>query len=217
MTHMDMMFQDHMLVAPLLQAEIARRCRAGQFPDEPTTVANDLGLLHLPNGHSTRVWLCHAADCVLLDDLGQIVLITRLHNPGRGKRALPGGLLDEVAGIGVEPSRLAALREATEETGISPDILAQADIKQLGHRRHERPFDIRRAWNNLPGTPVRKDELFTVSTLGFRVKINGDLKQVPLKAGDDATAVNVVPAAQIRAEDLAVPDHLDMIQAALNV
>jgi len=217
MNNMDALFKDHMLAAPQLQAEIARRCRAGQFPDEPTEVANDLGLLHLPNGHSARVWLCHAADCVLLDDLGQTVLITRLHNPGRGKRALPGGLLDKMAGGGIELSRLAALREAIEETGISPDILADADVRQLGHRRHERPFDIRRAWNNLPGTPVQKDELFTVSTLGFRVRISGDLKQVTLTAGDDATAVNVVPAALVTSEELAVPDHLDMIHDALNV
>jgi ADP-ribose pyrophosphatase YjhB (NUDIX family) len=217
MSSMHTLFQDHMLVAPQLQAEIAARCRAGQFPDEPTAVANDLGLLHLPDGHSIRVWLCHAADCILLDDLWQTVLITRLHNPGKGKFALPGGLLDEAANGRLESSRIAALREATEETGISPTALAQADIRQLGHRRHERPFDIRRAWNNLPGTPVQKGEVFTVSTLAFRVKLRGDLKQMLLKAGDDATAVDVVPAAEIKAEDLAVPDHFDMIREALNV
>ena len=217
MNNMDALFQDHMLVAPQLQGEIARRCRAGHFPDEPTTVANDLGLLQLPDGGVTKVWLCHAADCVLLDDLGHTVLITRLHNPGKGKRALPGGLLDEMPDGRLESSRQAALREAAEETGISPKILALADIKQIGHRRYERPFDIRRAWNNLPGTPIKKGELFTVSTLGFRVRIRGDLTRIPLNAGDDATAVNVVMASKIKPEDFAVPDHLDMIREALNV
>ncbi|MGE4483061.1 NUDIX domain-containing protein [Acidocella sp.] len=210
-------FQDHMLVSTPLQTEIAHRCRAGRFPDEPTAVANDLGLLELPGGHVTRVWLCHAADCVLLDDLGQIVLITRRHAPGQGKQALPGGLLDSDGAKGVEQSRLAALREATEETGISSILLAKAEITQLGHRRHERPFDIRRAWNNLPGTPVRKDELFTVSTLGFRVKIHGDLHSIPLEAGDDATAITIRRARDVGADELAVPDHYDMIRAALDV
>lgn len=214
---METLFQDHMLVAPQLREDITRRCRAGRFPDEPATVANDLGLLQLPDGSTTRVWLCHAADSVLIDDLGQIVLITRLHNPGKGKRALPGGLLDEMPNGRLESSLQAALREACEETGIAPEILAQADIKQIGHRLHERPFDIRRAWNNLPGTPVRKGEVFTVSTLGFRVHVRGNLACVPLKAGDDATGVSVVIAASIKADDLAVPDHLGMIRDALNV
>ncbi len=214
---MDTLFRDHMLIDPQLQAEVARRCRKGAFPDEPTRVANDLGLLYLPDDHVTRIWLCHAADAVLLDDLRQVVLITRLHNPGRGKLALPGGLLDEMPGGLVELSRHAALREAMEETGIPEECLRNAEITQLGHRLHERPFDIRRAWNNLPGTPVRQGELFTVSTLGFRVRLKGDLRQAGLKAGDDATAINIVSATQINASDLAVPDHLDMIRQALDV
>lgn len=190
---------------------------SGAIPDEPTEIANDLGLIDLPDGQSIRVWLCHAADCVLLDDLGQTALITRLHNPGKGKLALPGGLLDKTPEGLPELSRLAALREAIEETGISAAILTQADIRQIGHRRHERPFDVRRAWNDLPGTPVQKNEIFTVSTLGFRVKIYGDLARVAFNAGDDATAVSVVPAATIKAGELAVPDHIEMIREALNV
>ena len=213
---MSPIFQDHMLVDPCLQAEIARRCQDGHFPDEPKAVANDLGLIELPDGQHIRTWLCHAADAVLLDDLGQILLITRLHDPGRGKRALPGGLLDRLPG-GIETSRHAALREAMEETGISAEILTQAEVTQLGHRCHVRPFDIRQAWNNLPGTPVRKHELFTVSTLAFRVKLQGDLRYMPLRAGDDATSLNIVPAKQVTREELAVPDHLDMIRNALHV
>lgn len=208
--------QNNMLVDPLLQTEIARRCRNGDFPDEPASVANDLGMLDLPNGQTIRVWLCHAADAVLLDDYGQTLLITRLHNPGQGKRALPGGLLDMIPG-GVESSRHAALREVTEETGIPAEILAQAAVTQLGRRRHVRPFDIRQAWNNLPGTPVQKNDLFTVSTLAFRVKLPGNLQNLALQAGDDATAVTIIPARQISLTELAVPDHLEMIHAALNV
>lgn len=213
---MDELFQDHTLHAPELQAEIVRRCREGHFPDEPNAVANDLGLLRLPDGSDVQIWLCHAADAMLLDDLGQTLLITRLHNPGRGKQALPGGLLDEVNGK-LERSEDAALREANEETGISAALLAQARVTQLGHRRHERPFDIRRAWNNLPGTPVRMNELFTVSTLAFLVRIPGDLRSIALRAGDDATALEIIHAADVQAERLAVPDHLEMIRDGLAV
>ncbi len=206
--------RDHMLILPELQAEIVARCIAGNFGDEPRLAAQPLGDVALPDGRKKPVWLCHAADAVLLDDHGQTVLITRLHNPGRGKQAIPGGLLDEIDGQ-VESSRAAALREAMEETGISAEVLAGAEISQLGPRRYARPFDIRSAWNNLPGTPIQKGDFFTVSTMGFRIKIAGDLRDVALLAGDDATAVHVVEIAGLAPEQFAVPDHIDMIREAL--
>lgn len=209
----DELFIDHTLADPALQAEIMRRCAALPALDEPSEVANDLGLVELPDGSSLRAWLVHAADAVLLDEFGQTVLITRLHNPGRGKLALPGGMLDTTP-LGLEPSRTAALREATEETGIDPALLAQAKVTQLGTRRYVRPFDIRRAWNNLPGTPVQKGELFSVSTLGFRVTLKGNLHDYALKAGDDATAVTILSTQDVTALQLAVPDHLELLHAA---
>jgi 8-oxo-dGTP pyrophosphatase MutT (NUDIX family) len=114
----------------------------------------------------------------------------------------------------VETSRAAALREAQEEAGISPALLAQARISQIGHRLYNRPFDIRCAWNNLPHTDIRLGELFLISTLGFRVKLPGNLRAVALEAGDDAGAVGVVEIASLRVEQFAVPDHLAMILAA---
>ncbi len=206
--------RDHMLILPGLQAEIVSRCLAGNFGDEPGQAAHDLGGITLPDGGERPVWLVHAADAVLLDDSGQTVLITRLHNPGRGKQALPGGLLDVVNGQ-VETSRAAALREAMEETGISAAVLASANVTQLGHRRYARPFDIRCAWRGLKDLPVREGDFFTVSTLGFRIKIAGDLRDVALLAGDDATAVHVVPATAVALDQLAVPDHIEMIREAL--
>ena len=205
--------RDFMLILPELQAEIVARCVAGNFGDEPSHAAHALGDMKLPDGTKKPVWLTHAADAVLLDDCGQTVLITRLHNPGRGKQAVPGGLLDMVEGR-VESSRAAALREAMEETGVSAAVLAGAAISQIGHRRFARPFDIRSAWNDLAGLPVRKGDFFTVSTLGFRIKIVGDLRDVALRAGDDATAVHVVKIAGLTAEQFAVPDHIEMIREA---
>jgi 8-oxo-dGTP pyrophosphatase MutT (NUDIX family) len=204
---------DHMLILPELQADIVARCLAGNFGDEPSQAAHPLGDIQLPDGSRKPVWLCHAADAVLLDDCGQTVLITRLHNPGRGKQAIPGGLLDVVDGR-VELSRTAALREAMEETGISAAVLAGAQIRQIGHRRFARPFDIRCAWNDLSGLPVRKGDFFTVSTLGFAIRIAGDLRDVALLAGDDATAVHVLKIAALTPAQFAVPDHIEMVREA---
>ncbi len=205
--------KDHMLVDPALKAEIVARCVAGKFGDEPSHAVHALGSITLPDGTQRRVHLRHAADAVLLDDHGHVALITRIHNPGRGKLAVPGGFIDEVDGK-VETSRTAALREAMEETGISPDALAQAEVRQIGHRIFDRPFDVRCAWNNLPGTDIRIGEFFTVSTLGFRVKLHGNLRGMHLQAGDDAGAVQVFEIAALRREQFAVPDHLDLILAA---
>jgi ADP-ribose pyrophosphatase YjhB (NUDIX family) len=205
--------REHMLTDPGLRAEIAARAVAGHFGDEPGDVAHALGEVALPDGTSRRAHIRHAADAVLLDDHGQVALITRLENPGRGKLAVPGGFLDPALG-GVESSRAAALREAVEETGISLALLAQAQVSQIGHRLYNRPFDIRSAWNNLPHTDIRLGELFLISTLGFRVKLPGDLRHVKLQAGDDAGAVGVFEIARLAREQFAVPDHLDMILAA---
>lgn len=208
------LFIDHMLADKNVQAQIMARCQAIHVPDDPASVANDLGLLDLPNRTRTRVWMVHAADTVLLDEHDQVALITRLHNPGRGKLALPGGLLD-ITKEGLESSLTAALREAIEETSISSQLLLKANITKLGHRRTVRPFDIRQAWNNLPGTPVRKGELFTVSTLGFCARLAGNLREIPLQAGDDAGSVEILQATDISQESLAVPDHLAFIHAAI--
>jgi ADP-ribose pyrophosphatase YjhB (NUDIX family) len=206
---------DHMLTDPALQAEIVARCVAGNFGDEPDAVAHALGEVILSDGTRRRAHIRHAADAVLLDGFGQTVLITRLQNPGRGKLAVPGGFMDPV-GDGVESSLTAALREAVEETGISPDTLTQAEISQIGHRMYNRPFDIRSAWNNVPYTDIRVGEFFLISTLGFRVKLRGDLRDFCLQAGDDAGAVGVFEIASLTREQFAVPDHLDMILAARN-
>jgi 8-oxo-dGTP pyrophosphatase MutT (NUDIX family) len=206
--------RDFMLTDPVLCAELTARTIAGRFGDDPAQATHELGLLALPDGTSRRAFAVHAADAVLLDDLGQVLLITRLHNPGKGKQALPGGLLDDLAGGVVERSLDAARREAAEETGIAPEVLARAHITQLGHRRFNRPFDVRAAYNNFPGRPIKLGEFFTVSTLGFCLRLPGDLRDVALKAGDDATSVLVRPVAALLPGDFAVPDHLEMILAA---
>jgi ADP-ribose pyrophosphatase YjhB (NUDIX family) len=205
---------DHMIVDPALQAAIIGRVLAQNFGDAPDQAAHDLGMIALPDGGSAKLFARHAADAVLLDDRDQVVLITRRHNPGQGKLALPGGFLDDVDGV-VEDGLTAALREAVEETGISALLRTWSTTYAAGPRRFDRGFDIRVAWNDIAGTAIKKGDFFTVSTQGFGVHVPGDLAALPLKAGDDAAAVHVARIADLREPMFAVPDHFSIIQDAL--
>jgi ADP-ribose pyrophosphatase YjhB (NUDIX family) len=211
------LIEDDMLIDPSLQKEIIGRAIDGNFGDKPDRAVHSLGSVKMPDGREVRVHLRHAADAVLLDDFGQVVLITRKHNPGAGLKALPGGFLDPVHRIGgamvAEEAATAALREATEETGISKRLLGRAQIVPLGHRSFNRPFDIRVAWGDMPGTDIKKGDFFAVSTQAFCVKTQ-DLSRVSLKAGDDAKAVLVATISSLTPEEFGVADHLAMIRAA---
>lgn len=212
--------KDHMLVDPVLQQEILRRAQAGNFGfGQPSQPLNALGSITMPDGRQVSVYLRHAVDPVLLDDLGNIVLITRRHSPGAGLEALPGGFIDSVrnrdGSVVVEQAERAALREAMEETGIDKNILAMAKVTPVGKRSYNRPFDIREAWHDIPDTPIKKGDLFAVSTQAFWMRIKGDLSKIALQAMDDASKLRVEKVAALRPEQFAVPDHLPMIKQAV--
>lgn len=59
-----------------------------------------------------------AADCVVFDRQGRLLLIRRKNPPFQGQYALPGGFVDYG-----ERMETAALRELREETGIDGKIL----------------------------------------------------------------------------------------------
>jgi ADP-ribose pyrophosphatase YjhB (NUDIX family) len=210
--------KDNMLIDPSIQKEIIRRAVAGAFGDNPNQAVHSLGSVKMPDGREVAVHLRHAADAVLLDDFGHVVLITRKHNPGAGLKALPGGFMDPTHRIDgtvvAEKAATAALREATEETGISKRLLEGAQIISLGQRSYDRPFDIRAAWGDMPGTDIKKGDFFAVSTQGFCVKTPQDLSQVSLKAGDDAKHVVVAKISSLTPDEFGIADHLAMIQAA---
>ena len=105
--------KDNMLIDPSLQNEIIRRAVDGNFGDNPDQAVHYLGTVRTPDGRDVGVHLRHAADAVLLDDLGHVVLVTRKHNPGAGLKALPGGFLDPVPGIGGATVAENALSAAT--------------------------------------------------------------------------------------------------------
>ena len=133
--------KDNMLIDPSIQQDIIRRAVDGNLGDNPSQAVHSLGTVKTPDGRDVAVHVRHAADAVLVDDFGHVVLITRRHNPGAGLKALPGGFMDPVPGIGgatvAENSVTAALREATEETGISKQLLEGAHILPVGHRSYE--------------------------------------------------------------------------------
>jgi 8-oxo-dGTP pyrophosphatase MutT (NUDIX family) len=187
--------KDNMLIAPSMQKEIIRRAVAGNFGDNPNQAVYSLGTVKTPDGREVPVHLRHAADAVLLDDLGHIVLITRKHNPGAGLKALPGGFMDPVQGSGgaiiAENAVTAALREALEETGIRQQLLEGAHVVPVGHRSYDRPFDIRVAWRDMPGTDIKKGEFFAVSTqayFGPKLMYGPELRESRLRGGESELA-----------------------------
>jgi 8-oxo-dGTP pyrophosphatase MutT (NUDIX family) len=210
--------KDNMLIDPSLQQEIIRRAVDGNFGNNPTRAVQSLGAIKMPDGTEVHVHLRHAADAIILDDFGNIVLVTRKHNPGAGLDALPGGFLDPVHGNGgatiAENAVTAALREAVEETGIGKQLLEAAKVSPIGNRSYDRPFDIRVAWQDMLGTDIKKGDFFAVSTQAFRVKTTQDLSQISLKAGDDAKGVHVARISGLTTDQFGIADHLPMILAA---
>jgi ADP-ribose pyrophosphatase YjhB (NUDIX family) len=208
----------NLLVDPSLQQEIIKRAVDGNFGNTPNQAVHSLGTLKTPDGREVPVHLRHAADAVILDNFGHVVLITRRHDPGAGLDALPGGFLDPVPGIGgtivAEKPITAALREAVEETGINKQLLERARVVPVGNRSYDRPFEIRMAWGDMEGTDIKKGDLFAVSTQAFSVKTTQDLSQVTLEAGDDAKGVHVARISSLTPGQFGVADHLPMILAA---
>jgi 8-oxo-dGTP pyrophosphatase MutT (NUDIX family) len=202
--------RDHLIIDPALRSAIIARVLRDHNPDPIVGPAEYLGPFTLPDGKIVQLTLRHAADAILLDDLGQTILITRLNNPGIGKLAVPGGFID-----GDETAEAAARREAIEETGISPQLLATAKTLAVMPRLYNRPGDIRIAWNNLPGTEIKKGDIMMVPTQGVCLKLPGDFTKIPLQAGDDAGAVQVAKISQLTQAQFGVGDHLPMLQAAL--
>src|SRR5918912_4584770 len=73
---------------------------------------------------------------VIFDDVGRLLLVRRVHEPGRGRWSVPGGRVE--AG---ETDADAVIREVAEETGLVVEI-----IQLLGNVQRNAPggaiFDI---------------------------------------------------------------------------
>lgn len=137
---------------------------------------------------STKKIIKRAADAVILDGSGNVVLIRRRYPPFRGQLALPGGIMEEG-----ETPRETLIREVKEETNLK--ILIE---KEIG---------IYDAEGRDPRGPV-------IST-AFLCSIAGDIGQFKLKGGDDAITANFVSISELKEKDLAF-DHEAILQDGLN-
>lgn len=193
------------------RAEIAVRAKNLGITGSPDKAAHALGSITLANGQTVNAFVVHAVDAIITDGTS-IVMINRDHEPGKGKPALPGGLIDPTQG-GVETAFAAAAREAEEEAGAK---LNPATGKLIGTRNMDRPFDIRIAMNDsLEKYGIKKGDAFMVSTQAVQFNV-ADLGSLNLTAGDDAEpgSVRRVPISGITREMMGVQDHFDMIAQA---
>jgi ADP-ribose pyrophosphatase YjhB (NUDIX family) len=206
--------KDHILVDKDLQNEILARVIGRNLGDDPDQPAHLLGMIRLMPCHPpVNVYARHAADPVIIDDAGHVVLITRSKAPHAGRLALPGGFMDAVL-AGVETAREAAMREAVEETCIDQALLRMANVKEIGSRLYDRPDDIRQAWRDIPGTTIKRGDIFAVSTRGVCIHVKEDLTKVSLKAADDAAGVGVFQISALTPAMVPSRDHLKMIRLA---
>ena len=118
-------------------------------------------------------------------------------------------------GGGVESGIRAAAREAMEEVGID---LGQAHSILIGSRNMDRPFDVRVAANDglKEKCGIESGDIFMVSTQAVRFDVP-DLAHTSLTAGDDAApgSARRVRIHSVTRDAVGVPDHFDMIMAAV--
>ena len=197
------------------RAVIVARAKALGITGAPEKAAHALGPVTLADGRTVAAYVVHAVDAIITDGT-YIVMIDRVYDPGKGKPALPGGLIDPLPDGTVETPVRAAAREAMEEAGIT-----LGDGRPVGPRNMDRPFDIRGANETTPNYDlgkkygIRHGDVFMVSTQAVRFDVP-NLTRIPLTGGDDAMpgTARLVARRDISRATVGIPDHADMIAAA---
>ena len=193
--------------------EIVRRAKELGITSSPDKASNALGIITLADGKLVNAYVVHAVDAIITDGI-ELVMINRLHDPGRGKPALPGGLIDPTKDGGVESAIQAASREAAEEAGVD---LSKAKATLIGTRNMNRPFDVRVATSNglEEKYGIKEGDIFMVSTQAVRFEAP-DLAHTKLTAGDDALpgTARRIKIKSLSKDSLGIPDHFDMIKQA---
>ena len=193
--------------------EIVGRAQQLGITGTPEKACHPLGDITLADGRTVTAHVLHAVDPIISDG-DEIVMINRKHDPGMGRPALPGGMIDPTRGGGIESAVQAAAREAAEETGSD---LAKAKATLIGTRNMNRPFDVRVATSDELEEKygIKKGDIFMVSTQAVRFDVP-DLKQTKLVAGDDALpgTARRVKISSLTRDSVGIPDHYDMIVQA---
>ena len=191
--------------------QIAERAEALNITGDPDKAAHALGPITLADGRIVNAHVVHAVDPIITDGK-TVVMINRSRDPGAGKPALPGGLIDPSKGGGVESAIQAAAREALEEVGVE-----LGEGIRIGTRNMHRPYDVRVALGDdlKEKYGIADGDIFMVSTQGIRFDI-ADLSQTNLIAGDDALpgSARRVEINRISRDTVGIPDHADMIHQA---
>lgn len=197
------------------RTEIVTRAKGLGIKGDPDRAAHPLGMMVLADGREVCAHVVHAIDPVITDGVN-VVMIDRMNDPGRGKPALPGGFIDP-AGSGVESGVQAAMREANEEAGVDLKSFS-ASAALVGDRNMDRPHDVRvaRGHGLEKKYGIREGDIFMVSTQAVLFRVP-DLNAISLVAGDDAVpgSARCVRIGGLTPENIASPDHLDMIKDAL--
>jgi len=87
--------KDNMLIDPSMAERDHQKSRGRECLETTLTRLFHFlfGTLKAPDGREVGVHLRHAADAVLLDDFGNVVLVTRKYNPGAGLKRCPAVFL----------------------------------------------------------------------------------------------------------------------------
>lgn len=213
-----MYVHEGMVYDPAVQnAVVALATQATAGRAGPAAATERLGTVATPEGNVT-VHLKHAADMVVMDLLGNVVLVKRGQNPGKGKWALPGGFIEDTSFGRIERASEAGLRELAEEAGLK---VSSAPV-HVGVWRINRPFDIRYANRDICNcatgdVDIREGDLINVTSQGFLVVVD-DLSREGLNAGDDADGVCVMNIQDLYAAErqapgcvLGIDDHWSII------
>jgi len=199
--------------------EIAERAKKLHVDSSPDKASHELGTITLSNGQKVNAWTVHSVDPVIISADGQyVVTIKRRNDPGKGKPALPGGLIDPKAGGpkgSVETAIEAAVREAGEEVHID---ISKAKATVIGARNMDRPDDIRIARGDglFKAYGIKDGEAFMVSAQPVLFIVPG-LSQEMINAGDDAEegSAKLVKISDLKKEDFGIPLHYDEIMQAV--
>jgi 8-oxo-dGTP pyrophosphatase MutT (NUDIX family) len=192
--------------------EIVSRAKGLGVGSNPDKAAHSVGKVTLADGRVVQAHVVHAVDAIITDGKS-VIMIDRLHDPGKGKPAFPGGLLDPTEG-GVETAVRAAAREAGEEAGAD---LQGAKAMLIGGRNMDRPQDVRIARGNglEKKYGIKDGEIFMVSTQIVRFDVP-DLSKLKLVAGDDALkgSARAVSIKSLSRGSVGISDHFDMLVQA---
>ncbi len=129
------------------------------------------------NNHTIYSNASPAVALLLFNQAGEVAVLRRAIEPGKGKLDFPGGFCD-----GVETVEAAVYREIEEEIGVSKQHYSQIEFVGSGIDGYE-----------------HQGEVLPVISMIFKAVC---IEPVELKADDDAASAEFVPLATIKVDEI---------------